>query len=367
MDELIIKNDILYENIRYEIENVNYFGNKIIPYNVQSKIPMHKFWVYIDKSRVTKNTCKNGFKYLTIALSINNDGIQFVKQIEKKINEKIQNDRESSHVCFSKLNDDVDIGIPTFELCIDKNTIMFNIDDVIFENSWNIQIGNELSLICELDNIYQSNNCLKSNWRIVQLKKIQSVNLKTSLFPKTQQVQSVLTNKIQSVQIIQDTNTIKQLIEPIQNSLTLPSAKDLQSAIFELKKVKSDNIISDTLLLKSNQSIQNTKIKPLFTILTAQDLQNAKFGLKKIKNTNDDNIIIDNIQTTLFPKVSELKHVETRETDIIQIFRDEYKKSKNITNEDIIRDQYNEILYIEKIRKKIKKYKKRVEKLLNLI
>lgn len=184
MNELVAGEHINSEDIRYEIENINFFNNKIVPYNSKSKIPLHKFWVYIDKCKIVKKVSYCDHNSVIAGLSLSSESIVNIKSIEKSINKKLIEDEITRFILISKLFDSGS-GVPTLEFVIDSDTKLFCENDKKIQNIETLSQNTELSVLCELDYFLLTNNCLKTSWKAIQLKKIQSINLLESLFPKT--------------------------------------------------------------------------------------------------------------------------------------------------------------------------------------
>lgn len=328
MDDPTITNTINIDDIRYESEQVNMFTNKITPYNANSYYPLHKFWVYFDKAVVLKNIISNKIRTIIVALTSKADCITEIKQIEKQIYSKLENDE---FLIGSKIDSklcDTSAFVPTIELTIDDNSKLFNANNKEIENSKNIEIKDHLELICELDYFLVGNNTCKSYWRVVQLRKIELLNLNVPLFDK-------VSKKIQQ----------RELVEKQKIKNFVPD-----------KKVEHEETISQPIAIqKPKQQEVSTKPTVGFMIPTPKDLQNALSGLRKVKN-NQDCKDDKKEEETSSPTVTALKHVETRETNVIQMLKNEQK----------MMNDFKKIQKLDEMHKKIKKCKDKLHTDINL-
>jgi hypothetical protein len=129
------------------------------------------------------------------------------------------------------------------------------------------------------------------------MKKIKLIDLKVSLFSKQSLPQPQYNHY--------ETTQIQEQKKPI----FVPSITDLQSTKRE--------IISNT------QQVQQNRPKSI--AFTADLLQSALLKLKKPKTEEETHHIpIENEQ--IVNQISNLKHVETQETNIMEIFRQEHKE-----------------------------------------
>lgn len=325
MNDLIIWNDIDIDDVRYETININCFDTKIIPYNVKSRVPLHKFWVYIDKCKIINKFFLNDCDNISIALSLNNDAIPVIKKIEKKVNTKIINDEVTHFITISKLHD-IGSGVPTFDVILDGNVNMFDENDSKINSQ--ITIGTELSVICELDHFILSHSYLKSYWRIIQLKKIKSINLTQPLFPKI--LQSIVQPVVQPIQ----QSGVQVHINPQLPSFT---SKQQEQHMQPIQQSPQQQIQQTQPTKQTQQSTQQNQPKK-FMIPTAQDLANAISGLKK---ANSNSAIkreseIKNLITEQ-PKIElkQLKHVETKVTDVYQMLKNEHEEKLKLEREKV--------------------------------
>jgi hypothetical protein len=354
MDDIIVYDDIEIDDIRYEIDKINVFSKKIKPYNAKSNIALHKFWIHIEKCKIIEEHETNDIKSIVIALPINSNCISIIKNIEKVINDKLIEDKITKFSLISKLIDS-DIGIPKFEIIFDENTIIFNENDKELKNS--LDLDDEISVVCELDFLLLSNNNLKTNWKTIQIKKIQSINLSSSLFLKLGYPKNKIISK-ENNKPIQDISLKNNII---QNAIEKRHEQNEQ-----LNNQNEKHVV-----IKQHEIKKPPQIKKSFSIPTKDDLMNALCSLKKIKlieenkKNDEDNKIMENEQKEQMEK--KLKHVETKEFDFYKLLKDEHEqKNKIISDEQISDEQLKSLFYLGYLRKKIRKYHKRIECLLNL-
>jgi hypothetical protein len=251
IDDLIIFNTIDSEQIRYDCTDYNYFSKIIYTYNGKSHIPLHKFWVLIDKCKLLKINLENNVHNISIALSLKTECIKKIQMIEKQVNTKLHNDKITNLEINSKINDDGKF-VPTFDLFVDTNTIIFDSNEERIVHINNILIGSELTIICELSHLLLNSDSLTSHWKVVQLKKIESFDITKPLFIKLADMSKPQELHIFEKQAMQQqtvnipvihkmpANNIVPTTEPKKVSFA-PSMIDLSQAISGLKKT----VVSD--------------------------------------------------------------------------------------------------------------------------
>ena len=216
IDDLIIFNTIDSEQIRYEYSDYNYFSKIIYTYNGKSHIPLHKFWVLIDKCKLLKINLENNVHNISIALSLKTECIKNIQMIEKQINTKLRNDKITNLEINSKINDNGKF-VPTFDLFVDTNTIIFDSNEERIVHINNILIGSELTIICELSHLLLNSDSLTSHWKVIQLKKIESFDITKPLF-------------------IRMTDTLKS------KELHIFERQPMQTHMTEINKMPTDNV-----------------------------------------------------------------------------------------------------------------------------
>lgn len=306
MNNIIVNDVSKITDIKFEpIEYDNYFVKKFCPINKNSDIPLHKFWLVAEKCKVLNVT---GNKF------INNGEISVVfSNRSKYLNNKLELENKIRNILKKKLHSEFDIAT-TCKFLYDSSTVFFNSNDV--EEKYNISIGSEFDLIVELKYIDLCSKHINFIWKIVQMKKITMIDLKVSLFAK------------HNSYITQEYNRTTHID---QKPLFTPSLNDLNITKKQMENVSIHNQTTNQIpkqIAISNTIQQNTRNGIAFTPAL---LQGALSKLKKLKTDNDEepiHIPIENGQ--IIKQIEILKHVETKETNIIEIFRNEYKeKIKN--------------------------------------
>jgi hypothetical protein len=90
-------------------------------------------------------------------------------------------------------------------------------------------------------------------------------------------------------------------------------------------KKNSDQCITNNNSKQNHQSIQPQQVRPVAIAFTPALLQGALSKLKKItEETEPVHVPIENDQIT--KQINNLKHVETKKVDIIDIFKKEHKE-----------------------------------------
>jgi hypothetical protein len=278
INDIIVQDVLKITEINYEpVEHVNYFTKKYQPINVDSEIPLHKFWLLSEKCKVIK-VYKNNIE---VALSSKNKFVSDKVLLENKIRTHFE--KNTITLCSEN----------TYKFIYDESSTFFNENDV--EEKISIRNGDEFDLILELSEIEVCNKFINFIWRIIQMKKIKMVNLKKSLFAL---------------------KPIERVQQPIYH--TQPMQQHIQS-----QQTKQPT--------QPKQSVQS---KPISFMPSANDLQNA---LSKLKKSNkDDEIEQENKLRIILPKnIPQLKHVVTKENNIIDLFKQEHKEKikKDIQND----------------------------------
>lgn len=349
MNDPTVTDLITTDDVRYDIETINMFLSKIIPYNVKSYYPLHKFWVYVDKCVVTKNSYYNKTIHITIALTLNSECIKQIKEIEKHVNDKLENDKITiDHKIETKLEDSGNF-VPTFQVILDNNSKLFEETNVEFKNPKYVNIKDCLELVCELDYFLVGNNSVKPIWRIVHLKKFELINLKVPIFskikksPHYQPIQHTTQHNLNHASQIYPNHPIHSITQ--NNNDYFGNTKNNNFKL-EQKPQQNTNILNN----------QNTKPKISF-MPSLSDLQNAMSGLKKIKKESNDEDPIQKLPIAqILPEKIELKHVETKESNPIEMLKNEHK----LKVEQKMNSDHENLLKIEKLRKKELKYKKKL-------
>ena len=270
-------------DITYNISTLSYFINKVIPINISSDIPLHKFWVYIDKCKLlTKNDNK-----ISAVLSVKSDSIKIINSIEQKISEKIKN--EISELLTIKFSIDSTF-VPTMLLEMNYQTIAFDNDDTKI-NINDIKIQSDLNLIIELNYLIVTPNKIFPSWRIVQIRKTNFINVNESIF-----------------------NRITKKVNTLDKQVPIPPPPPLPPLPPPLPSLPPPLPPSTT-----HQSIHQSQMKKF--IPSVSDLSNALGNLKKISNVPK----INELESSSSTHIPILKHVKTKEPKCItEILREEF-------------------------------------------
>ena len=332
IDDLIIVDTIHIDHIRYECKKYNYFSKIVYPYNCKSNIPQHKFWVHIDKCKLTNNNITGSTNDITVALSLRAECMKHIKMIEKQINLKLTEDELYNVEIDTQLVND-NKSVPLLNLTVDKNTMVFDSDDTKI-NFHQIQMGHELSLICELHYLILSDSALSPCWRVVQAKRIESFDISKPLF-------SLLAEK-------------KQIVEKVP------------IVVAQQPKIMSDIIV------KHQPTNNNDLPKKSSFIPSVADLSNAILGLKKTTDTKspvntptEKPLVEEKITTVEAPSPPimkpKLRHVITKEPlSVAELLKQQVDFEKSlipITKPLKKKELINEYKRMKRVRKSLKEWK----------
>lgn len=330
IDDLII-NDVskISDNIKYNCDSkAGYFYRKFTPINTLSSIPLHKYWVLIDKCKIIDKSSVN----LNISVSSANKCISIIKSLEKNTLNKIAKDND---IHIQNDSDSDDDAIPSYSLAIDNKTIFFDQYEKIISCD-SVNIGNDASIIAEFNSVICASNKLTPSWRIVQLKVIQIYNIQQPLFDK------IIPNKYQYVPQMQQpvTSMTFSLQQPNQQLSSIPQPPP----IMYQQKPKED--FSSSSEKKSGSFVPS--------------VADISFALNKLKKTADKKETAkneSNIPKTDLQSIPELKHVETKESiSMVEILRQEHKEHLEQQDKEIKEDVQNQIRQKE-IGELLQKYK----------
>lgn len=296
--------EVKFEQIKYD----NYFIKKYIPINKYSDIPLHKFWLLAEKCKVIDV----GSSYVNFVFSSKSKYLLDKLEIENKIrlHFKKKLHTENDLLTHQKIN-------------YDKSTVLFNSNDI--EDKYEILSGNEFDIIAELDYIELCANHINFIWRMVQMKKISIINLKMSLFAKQ-------SNNVVQRPIFQNTEDFG--VPKYDQSRSLPPPQHTS----QMQSQRNIPVAPPT--------IQN---QPKSFAFTPDLLQNALLKLKKPKLEEDEVKMPPPIKGEhIVETIKNLKHVETQEVSIIEIYREEYKEQRKNEYKKIVKlnEQMNKILEI---------------------
>lgn len=270
--------DIKYERMEYD----NYFIKKFCPINKHSDIPLHKFWFIAEKCKVVNNARENFVAVFANKSRYLSDKLEIENKIRTHFKKKLHTESDVGTLC---------------KFLYDSSTVFFNQDDI--EEKCQIMVGNEFDLIVELNYIELCSTHINFIWKVVQMKKIKMIDLKVSLFLKK-------------------TNNDNKFVEKIE-SHTRPSFVPALSDLHLTKKNVDNNVRID-------KPTNNQPMKPTIIAFTPDLLQSALSKLKKPKTTDEVVIDIPIKNDEIMNQISGLKHVDTQESSIIEIFKKEHKE-----------------------------------------
>jgi len=297
MNNIIVNDVSKITDIKFElVEYDNYFVKKYCPINKNSDIPLHKFWLIAEKCKVTNITNnKTGTGEITVVFS----------NKSKYLNDKLELENKIRSHFKKKTHCDTDI-ITTNKFIYDNSTVFFNSNDI--EEKYVIQLGDEFDMIVELAFSELYTKHINFIWKVVQLKKIKLIDLKISLFTKY---------------AINQQSENKALIHQENKPHFVPHVNDLHAKKEEMQKINNITQYQPQIKLLP-------QIRPVSIAFTPALLQGALSKLKKPKSNSDEinHIPIEN--DNIVTQLGNLKHVETKVTNIIDVFKKEqYEKIKN--------------------------------------
>jgi hypothetical protein len=314
MNDLVINDITKITKIKYKEHTDNVFFTRITPYNTQSTIPLHKYWIHIDKCKLI-NISKT---QMTIGINNTEKCIEIIKELELKLHNIINEDFGYNVQLYSKLIDN-DNSIPIMNISYDINTKFFDANDMETQCIDSNNIGNEFTVIIELDVLNLFTDKTVMIWKVVQVKKTEMLNMTKSLF-------SMLSPPVSRPSYVQQPSISYQhetVIEPFKNTLKVIAKPTTMKAAF---------------------------------MPSMSDLKGALKSLKPVANTDSKDVPVSPLNDVLSNNIPQLKHVETREP--VQ-FVDILKKEHLEKEKKIMTDEYYKMISIKNnIRLIIKKQKR---------
>lgn len=331
MNDILIDDNFDENNIKIKNTNNNIFVKKIEIFNENCNAPMQKIWILIENTKIVYINKKT----ISITFSQKNKALNNIKSIEEKVIKKIENIFGHKYCVNSKLISDMD-NIINFDLSYDTNTSYFDKNDNQLNES-DINICDNVFVICELDEITICNSCLTILWKIIQMKKYETINTKLSLFANTKPQQPIQ----QQIQ-----TTIPQY-KPENNIFTVSATE---------QKIEKKH--------ENTSKSEQLPPKKIAFMPSSDDLLKALTSLKKTK-TQDENVQNINVlhQISTIPK---LNHVITKEAiPMVDILKKEYNDKNIIMNQYVkMKKDYKGIKHIiNKYKSKINKVKSMTKKL----
>jgi hypothetical protein len=219
---------------------------KMNVYNPQVHIPLHNFWFYVDCATVVD--VSKSKVYLKIALSENknSDLIKYIDVLDNKLGEYAQQ-KFSNNYKFTQSIEKNDIFPPTIKIKIINESVLFNSNGDILKH---LSKSDQIMFYFKLDNLWINKKTNKTylSWSMLQLKKIQTINLKQSFFNTNQNsnpIQRQLSNSTNN-SIVNKSHSIaqnKQSLQSIPSMVAIPtkfapSMSDILGQLTRLKKPK---------------------------------------------------------------------------------------------------------------------------------
>lgn len=290
IDQLIANTESSEQNILYDKPKswaIDYYIIDI--YNGKIDQPLQKFWFYIPKAKVF-DINDNSIRLALTNTDQDTKLINYIENLENNIfshiKKKFLNTVRKINRTFLKSK----LFTPVIKLDYTRDTVFFNeSDDEIALSSNHLNQNDMVGIYLELNNVLTSGNEMWAMWKILQLKKLEGVNLRKSFFKPTNPPLFSLQHK--------DTN-ISNIPPP--PPCMIPPINNIPHIFIPKIEIKKTSIESPP---------QNTPKSTSFTI-SESDIKNQIGRLRKIntekKEEKDDPI------TDMVYKTEELKKVETK-------------------------------------------------------
>ena len=261
-------------------------------YNADINYPLQKFWFHISKSKIIEKTDN----YIVLVLSTNNNNdnnlINYINELEHKIFKTIQNNLIGTIVKIKYSFNRNKNYPPTIKLDIRGDISFFDQNDETIDIK-NIENNMLVTAFIELNNIIISEEEIWILWRILQIKKLDTIDFKKSFFK--------ITNKNIEKDNIIIPNDVQKAPPPPPPPLP---AINLSSEA----KIKPINIVKKDVINKEEQN----KVSKF--IISESDILNQLNKLKKTKDVNNNKLDIDKEKKEDEKIVKyELKKVQTKE------------------------------------------------------
>ena len=348
IDELLTNIDSNKYNIIFNKPKnyaISYYTIDI--FNADINHPLHKFWFFIPRAKVIDKTNKS----ITLALSNNEDDTKLVKYIEELENRILKSTKENLFNSIKKIIKSFAMKEnypPTIILDIREDIPIFNYNDE--ETNINgIENNSLISMFIELDNVMASFDQVWILWKILQIKKLDNIDLKKSFF---------ITPRKQNV--IPDT----PLYVSVQQSYIQPPQSPRQPFIPIAPPLSLLNNISPKIEKNQDNNIKTQNTGRF--VISQTDIQNQLTRLKKVnveknlqENGNDINIYKKELKKveTKGPLETIIWYNDSLETEILteiiyghldNIFLNNLIRLKKVMKHKInrINDNYNKIIQL---------------------
>lgn len=313
-------------------------------YNADINHPLHKFWFFIPKAKIIEKT-KN---YIILALSTNESDTKLVNYVEDLENKILESFKGSLFESIKKIKNSFNIEEnypPTIKLDIRGDIPIFNDRDEEIDVT-NLKNNILVSIILELDNVMASTDEAWIMWKILQIKKLDNIDLRKSLF-----------------RVASDSKSISYQI-PLQQSIPIPPPPplpSLSSITPQIKPIKIENLNkNENSLAKQNNTTTRFSISETEIIDQINRLKKVKLEKLEKENNNKENMY----------KINELKKVETKiplSTNQWFIESLEVETFYDIVNSNFDNEYLTKLIKLNNIlSKKIKKFKHNYNEILEL-
>lgn len=315
IDDYLTDLDSPEPNILYD-ESDNLYGYSYNTFNIYNGAvdhPLHKFWFHIPKAKILD--IQN--KAITIVMPNNNMKIvNFINNFENYVYEYTKKNRTRSISRYKKSFTIKNNFPPTIILSLSNSSAIFDHND----NDINLELinrNNLISIYFELHSVIVSSDDLFFKWHILQLKEIDTIDIKKSFFKKpavTTHIPPPPPNMPATIPSSTITPTFKyepksKPIETSNNNMDSGRVHITQSDILsQLGKLKKVSISNE----KNSQKVNDVK----FDV----NLKKTDFVEKSNIDTNYINHIEPNI-------VSNVRNHKTMNSQVIDEFNRLYKIS----------------------------------------
>lgn len=329
IDELITNINSPRHNIIFnkpKVYAISYYTIDI--YNADINHPLHKFWFYIPKAKIIDKT-KN---YIILALSQNENDKNLIKYVDELENKILRMTKEHLFGSIKKIKKSFtleDNFPPTIKLDIRGDISVFDINDEEIGIN-DLEINSLISIYLELDNVMASADEIWSFWKILQVKKLDTIDFKKSFFKiascipyhiPEKNISTVTTSSIPIPPLIppiiirNDTKPINitPRVVPLENTARNTSgrfeisATDIMDQIHKLKKVNIEK--ESTEPVETNNNLSFIKISNLKKVETKEPLETSEWYINSMEMEIFENIINSEPNENVFLNILRLKKI----------------------------------------------------------
>lgn len=308
VDHLIANINSDEQNIIYEKAEhwaLDYY--RINVYNGGIEHPLQKFWFYVPKAKICDmNSDTNTLQLVLTSTNQDVQTINYIEKLEKNIFGHIKKKLSATIRIINKSFRKSDIFPPTIKLVYKEDTVFFDeFDDEITiplskesQNSLSpppnfIKRNDMVGVYLELDYVLASEKEMWCSWKILQLKKLEAVDMRRSFFKLPTKHQNVLPTQPLF------TSTIPP--PPIFSIPPVPILQNVPNVFIPKIEIKKTKVESPP---------QSTQRSVSFSI-SEFDIKNQIGKLRKVSTEKKQD---ENIEGNVTPayKIEELKKVETK-------------------------------------------------------